>query len=767
VIGVLGLALDITAREQAEKELKETSLRLNALMENLQSGVLFEDEFRQILYVNSNFCDIVGLPISPDALVGMDSRLAAAEAGKLFPDAEKLAARLEAVVKARRVVTNEELRLSDGRILECDYAPIFSSEKYNGHLWHYRDITAQKKAEEQIKIFSHAIKYSIDGVLITDLEANIFYHNDAAGRIYGYAPNELIGQNANILNASPGLSSHDIIFATRQHGSWSGELLQKRKDGAIFPIALTSSLIADETGNFLGMLGIVRDITERKQAEEKLFQTVSHLQSVLTALPDLYFRLAADGEIIDYHALQKSDLYIPPEQFLGKRVSEVLPLEIARPLQKAIAETLQTRGVVSLEYSLPMPEGKRFYEARFSSFLGRETIALIRDITERKAAEEALKAVSSRLMALMENLQSGILFENESRQILYANSKFCAMFGIPAPVGMDHRLAAQEAKKLFGEPEKFVAAIEDIVGAGVSVIGEELTLVDGRTFERDYVPILVGNEHGGHLWRYRDVTHRKVAQTQLLKYATELEKMVDERTEQIRQLEKQRLENEKLAATGRMAARVAHEINNPLGMIQTAFHLVSRAIPEEHRHYHYVGKIAKEIDRIAQIVRQMLDLHKPQQESPKLFRVDETIRDVLALMKPKFREQKITVEFDAGSSSPKITLQENMLRQIIYNLVLNALEASLPGGVIRIVAETSEQSLKMAVIDQGEGIPEDIQPQIFEPFFTTKSRARTGGMGLGLSICKNLVEAMNGAIEFSSQPGEGTEFRISLPLSAK
>jgi signal transduction histidine kinase len=265
----------------------------------------------------------------------------------------------------------------------------------------------------------------------------------------------------------------------------------------------------------------------------------------------------------------------------------------------------------------------------------------------------------------------------------------------------------------------------------------------------------------------QDITARKQMEEQLQRYANDLEKMVEARAQRIHELEKQQIENEKLAATGRMAARIAHEINNPLGMIQTAFRLISRAVPVEHRHHHYVGKIEKEIDRIAQIVRQMLDLHKPHQESPKTFRADEAIGEVIALMKPNFHARQLGCEQDLQRAREIVTLPENMLRQILYNVVLNAAEASPADGLVRITAEIKANRLHIAVSDRGAGISEEIKARIFEPFFTTKSNGSTGGMGLGLSICKSLIEAMNGSIELESKPGEGTVCRIAIPLDKK
>lgn len=262
----------------------------------------------------------------------------------------------------------------------------------------------------------------------------------------------------------------------------------------------------------------------------------------------------------------------------------------------------------------------------------------------------------------------------------------------------------------------------------------------------------------------KDITERKALEEQVQKYTNKLKLLVDERTERIRELEKQHIESEKLAATGRMAARIAHEINNPLGFIRTAFRLISRSIPEQDRHYRYVHTIEKEIDRIAKIVHQMLDLHRPYQESPQKFHFDETLTEILVLLKSESHERQVSFELEAERARDLITLPENMLRQIIYNIVLNAVEASPPDGVIRITAEIADQQLHVAVADQGPGISEEVGSRIFEPFFTTKSQSTTGGMGLGLSICKNLVEAMQGTITYESKPASGTVFKIAIAL---
>ncbi|RKY66383.1 MAG: hypothetical protein DRP97_08175, partial [Candidatus Latescibacterota bacterium] len=255
------------------------------------------------------------------------------------------------------------------------------------------------------------------------------------------------------------------------------------------------------------------------------------------------------------------------------------------------------------------------------------------------------------------------------------------------------------------------------------------------------------------------------AEEQIRRYNEELEELVHERMARIQELERQQVENEKLAAAGRMAARIAHEINNPLAGIKNSFLLIKDAISEDYPYYEYVGRIEKEIDRIARIVRQMFDLYRPDREESREFPVDEAIRDVVALLEASRREYKATLEVDTGDASALVVMPEALLRQILYNVLQNAIEASPPGGVVRIAVALAEDVLTLTISDQGSGIPEEVGHRIFEPFFTTKSGLTTGGLGLGLSVSKNIVESLGGSLDFESAAGQGTVFNITLPFN--
>lgn len=231
-------------------------------------------------------------------------------------------------------------------------------------------------------------------------------------------------------------------------------------------------------------------------------------------------------------------------------------------------------------------------------------------------------------------------------------------------------------------------------------------------------------------------------------------------------LDAQRRETEKLAATGRMAARLAHEINNPLGGIKNAFLLLKDAIPNTHRYYAYVPRIQKEIDRIARIVRQMYDLYRPELDMARAFPADQALHDIVAFLEPYSRQKRVGFDLVIDPQCRAVTLPEGPFRQVMYNLLQNAIDASPEGGRVRLDAQATANQAIFSVSDRGAGIPEGIRSRVFEPFFSTKSGEGGTGLGLGLSVCRGLAEGMGGTLGFECGSDGGTTFRLVVPMRA-
>jgi signal transduction histidine kinase len=163
----------------------------------------------------------------------------------------------------------------------------------------------------------------------------------------------------------------------------------------------------------------------------------------------------------------------------------------------------------------------------------------------------------------------------------------------------------------------------------------------------------------------------------------------------------------------------------------------------------------------------MYDLYRPGKEAAREFSVNEVIRDVVSFLNIScqwLRDRKKTIEVETGDAPILVTMEESSFRQIVYNLIDNAIDASPEGEAVRVTASVMKDTLNITVSDRGEGIPEEFHSRVFDPFFTTKDSAGKRGMGLGLSVCKSFVEKMGGTIDFTTETGKGTAFKITLPI---
>jgi hypothetical protein len=220
-----------------------------------------------------------------------------------------------------------------------------------------------------------------------------------------------------------------------------------------------------------------------------------------------------------------------------------------------------------------------------------------------------------------------------------------------------------------------------------------------------------------------------------------------------------------LAAMGRIAARVAHEINNPLAGIQYSFLLIKDAVPADHPHFTYVGAIEREIARIATVTRQLYETYRPEQEHSEDAALGTVIGDAVAFLLQVNRASQVSVETDLSGAPGVVRVSGAVLRQIVYNLVQNAMDASPVDGVVRVSAVVSGSMLELRVSDSGPGVPAKLREQIFQPFFSTKdARSRTSGMGLGLSLVKRTVQSAGGRVRVDDGPNGGAEFIVELPL---
>jgi two-component system NtrC family sensor kinase len=243
----------------------------------------------------------------------------------------------------------------------------------------------------------------------------------------------------------------------------------------------------------------------------------------------------------------------------------------------------------------------------------------------------------------------------------------------------------------------------------------------------------------------------------------------------LRELERRRLEQvlfdtEKLAATGRLAASIAHEINNPLEAVQNSLYLLSRAVPEGAPERSFLDIATRETQRMSRILRQMLGFYRPTTAMGPTD-VNALVLEAEALVAKRLRENSVRIEKELLPTLPLIRASADQLKQVLLNLFLNATEAMPKGGRLIIATQTggggeldaySADAVRIDVRDTGTGISEEAVARIFEPFFSTKMEK---GTGLGLWVSHGIVQAHGGTLKVRSRAGHGTTFTITLPIA--
>jgi signal transduction histidine kinase len=230
---------------------------------------------------------------------------------------------------------------------------------------------------------------------------------------------------------------------------------------------------------------------------------------------------------------------------------------------------------------------------------------------------------------------------------------------------------------------------------------------------------------------------------------------------ELQSAQKRLIESERLAALGRMAASIAHEVNNPLGIIKNYLTILMKAPDSTEVIRSNVGIVHEEVDRIARIVRQLLDFYRPALEQQVELNVIDVLNSTIDLVTQKLESQGIQISRHFGDADIRISGSSSRLKQVFLNLLLNARDAMPKGGRLSVTARCLDSFVEVGFSDTGSGIPDEDLPRIFEPFFTTKKES---GTGLGLAVCHGIISSHNGGIAASNNSDGGAIFTIKLPI---
>lgn len=240
----------------------------------------------------------------------------------------------------------------------------------------------------------------------------------------------------------------------------------------------------------------------------------------------------------------------------------------------------------------------------------------------------------------------------------------------------------------------------------------------------------------------------------------EEKRRLEDANRRLREAQQQLIQSERLAAVGKLAAKVAHEVNNPLAIIKTSIRIIVGQTEGDDGIKENLQEIEEEIARIARIIRGLLDLSRPTQ-SDEVVEVNRVVQSLERLLGQNLTQKNVTLAVALDPTAPSVRISSDQLKQVIINLVRNAEDAMPGGGHVSIATSRQGENVEIRVADTGCGISEENLAHIFDPFFTTKGQEQ--GMGLGLCVSYGIIRAAKGTMVVDSTVGTGTTFRVSLP----
>ncbi|WP_413279844.1 PAS domain S-box protein [Floridanema evergladense] len=427
------LETEIKQRQQAEETLYNSESRLNSILNSLHDVVWsVSPQTLQTLYINpaaekvykrssQEFFDNPNLwleVIHPDDReIAINSNLQVLAEGK--SEVEYRIMQPNGAVRwihARAWLIYDET----GTVIRIDGLSTDITERKQAE-------AALRESESRLNSIFTSLKDAVWSISATTFQ--ILYLNPATEKLYGRSCQEFY-KNSKLWIETVHPEDREFVFSHHQQlletGNKEIEYRIIRPDGEVRWILDRACLIHDENGKLMRVDGVASDITERKQSEERLHQATAELKAIFEALPDMYFRLNVDGTILDCMTGQPEKLYMPPSEFIGKTMLEVFPPALANKFQKVIDEVAQTKSLAACEYSLPMPDGEGFYECRYLPLLEDQVIAVVRDITQRKQAEQS----QARLTAILEATPDFVGIATAKGQNLYINKAGRQMVGI-------------------------------------------------------------------------------------------------------------------------------------------------------------------------------------------------------------------------------------------------------------------------------------------------------------------------------------------------
>lgn len=624
-----------------------------------------------------------------------------------------------------------------------------------------------REREAQYRLQAQIIDQIHDAVISTDLNGSIHCWNKGAERLIGYRAEEVLGKHISLIYPEEEYTflEQQIIRPLKSKGHHEKEVRLRRKSGQDFYAHLALSLLTDGEGAVTGMIGYAMDITTRKQAEEALRESEARYRQLADLLPVAVYTCKTPKGTLQYYNQRAAELWGQApicgdnnKQFCGSlklyRRDGAALSRSQTPMAIALTQGLSYRN---REVIIERPDGSRVIALAnidpIKNQRGKvtEIINVLQDITYLKRAEEALRNSEARYRALFDGSPSGILmldpsdlsfveFNDQAHlQLGYSREEFAQLRlpDIEAAISPEQSLehACYFVQALGIDKQEFETQYRTKRGESRDV------LVTGRPLQindRIYLCAV-----------FQDITERKRAEKAL----QEADRRKDE-----------------------FLALLAHELRNPLVPIRNAVHLLKlqpepaqphlqQACTLIERQLNHLTRLVDDLLDVARITRGRITLQKSRIEMVSC--VVQAVETIRALLDEKGHDLTLRLP----SSPLQVEADPVRLAQIIENLLHNAAKYTKEGGRIVLTVAQEGQQAVLTITDNGIGIPQTLLPYIFDCFAYTEYPVKypaQGGLGLGLSLAKSLVEMHGGRISATSPgPNQGSTFTVYMPLSSK
>ncbi len=811
--GRIWIFRDVTERRQAEEALRASDAQLRAILDATPFPIALVD-------LEDNKIDFWSR--SALTLFGHTGATAAEWYQIAYPDPnyrreviKRWKPMLEKAHSSGKTINTGEYRVTcrDGSVRICELYAAFLANKF---IVTFNDITERKRAEESLKLRAQLLNAANDSIYLHDFDGKFVYANEAAYKSRGYTEDELMAINLHdfvVSDYAPLIKPR--ITELMEKGEATFESAHICKDGSFMSVEVRARLI--EVGGKKLILSIARDITERKKAEKALKTSEVKFRSISNTAADAILLMDNDGKITYWNPSAEKVFGYTNNETIGKDLHNLLvPERYHKDFKKGFERFKETgQGPVTgktLELSAIRKDGTEFPIDLSVSATQIDNkwcaVGIIRDITKRKKAEDALRvseaelhdnyfsqsAINVILSESLENIPLEEILQKALNMILAIPWITFESVGSISLVEDEADVLVMKAQSNLDEPSKKLCARVPFGKClcGKAAQSQKIEFADhiderheicykGIQPHGQYsVPILFSGRTLGVLNIYLKEGHiRDKKEEEFLRTVADTLAGIIVRRQVEYEKEKlysQFLQAQKMEAVGQLAGGIAHDFNNILTAMIGYGHLLKMKLKEEDLLRNYADHILSLSDKAANLTKSLVAFGRKQIINPRPVDLNGIIRRIDHLLSRIIGED-IRLQTMLSENDLIVMVDPGQIEQVLMNLATNAKDAMPGGGLLTIRAETADidheyirehgfgKEGKYALIsftDTGSGMARETREKIFEPFFTTKEVGK--GTGLGLAMVYGIIKQNEGYINVYSEPGIGTTFRIYLPL---